>query len=268
MTYNLILVLGANMIPKLIGCLILAIFVSSCTTAHKAGPLHTTSANRGPLSPEQLKNLGIERSLLIDRDNFQIRREARSVSGDLTIIDGKGGASTYRGRECTFAYEKGQGVVHRNDLPYLFETISVGIMGRDQSGDDFFDRFSYTNADYTNTFVTWDFNKNFGPIDLDSTLRFGHDDIQGSLRFTKSPHDGPTLELRHTDTFATARSHYFRPGEKRDTTIRISFNRLDQERVSLNRIHIIVMSAVRDRFGNYQPAEKVTDIICSQFEEV
>jgi hypothetical protein len=217
-------------------------------------------------TPEQGR-LGVSRSSLQGSEEVQLRRLAQTVTGSIKVNHGQDRVEIYQGHECTFGYERGKGVVHRNDRPYYFETISVAVMGRNANGDDFFDRVSYTNADYVTTFVNWDFTRDFGPIDLDSTLRFGHDDVKGSLRFERKGRM-PSMELRHTDTYATSRSHYFRPGEKRDYTIRINFDRLDQERIAINSIDLEIHSAVRDRFGNYGPREQVTNIQCSKFIEV
>lgn len=226
---------------------------------------HSSSPSSNSPSSDQGRS-GMSRELLKSGQDYQVRRVAKKAQGQLSVDHDQTRQEVYNVHECTFGYEKGQGRVHRNDRPYQFETISVSVMGRSPSGEDFFDRVSYTNADYTKTFVEWDFSRSFGPIDLDSTLRFGHDDIQGALWFTRGS-GKPVMELRHTDTYATARSHYFRPGEKRDYTIRIYFDQIDDAAVKLNSIELLVMSSRRDRFGNYKKAEKVTHVTCTQFEE-
>lgn len=243
---------------------LLLLFVSSCASTPS---VDESQPNRVQLEAPIAKK-GIKRSDLDQRPDVQIRRMANKTQGSLLVSHTMDRVQSYTAHECTFGYEKGQGIVHRNQKPYIFETISVSVTGRDKKGDDFFDRVSYTNADFETKFSDWDFTKPFGPIDIDSTLRFGHDDIHGSLSFSFSPNGNPMMELRHTDTYATARSHYFKPGEKRDYTIKLIFDALDDERIQLRSLELNVQSAERDRFGNYRPAQEVVNVKCSDFKEV
>jgi hypothetical protein len=247
---------------------ILLLFMSCSSTKDKIEKENDPQmSNRIQISPP-LYRRGIRRSDLNQRGDIQIRRLATQTRGNLLVSHTLNKTQSYTAHECTFGYEKGQGIVHRNQQPYIFETISVSVTGRDQKGDDFFDRVSYTNADYEKKFSDWDFSRPFGPVDIDSSLRFGHDDIHGALSFFFNTKGQPVMELRHTDTYATARSHYFKPGEKRDYTIRLIFDVLNDDHIQLNSLELNVQSANRDRFGNYSSPSEVINVFCSNFQEV
>jgi hypothetical protein len=239
-------------------------FLVNCASVKKE---HQDSQERHRQTPTLIKK-GIKRSEINQRHELQIRREATKTKGSLLVSQTINQNQSYSAHECTFGYEKGQGIVHRNQKPYFFETISVSVTARDENGDDFFDQVSYTNADYETKFSDWDFSRPFGPVNIDSTLLFGHDDINGSLNFGFTPNGEPMMELRHTDTYATARSHFFKPGEKRDFTIKLIFNSLDEDLVQLKSLELSVLSTEKDRFGNTLPSREIVNVLCSDFQEV
>lgn len=198
-------------------------------------------------------------------NDFLLQRVAFKFSGTFRGIKEKRKQKTYRVTECNFSYEKGKQTEHKTEREYFFERFNVGYEGIDKEGVTFFDSVSYMNSNYIKNFVAFDFSQSFGPVDLNSVIKFDPKEKDGTIKFVKGAGKSAVMQFKHTDVFGTDQSKFFDYGERRNFTVQIFFDEYGKN-ITLGKVSVLIESEKLDKFGSYSKSVPVADIKCSQFK--
>jgi len=207
----------------------------------------------------------------VDREKFQsskdflLQRIAFKFSGTFSGIKEKGKHKTYRVTECNFSYEKGQDIEHKTEKEYQFERFNVSYEGIDKEGVTFYDSVSYMNSNYLKNFVAFDFTKNFGPVSLNSVIKFGAQEKDATIKFVRGAGKSAVMQFKHTDVFGTEQSKFFDYGEMRNYTVRIFFDEYGKK-ITLGKVSVMIKSEKLNKFGGHEKPVIVADIKCSEFK--
>ncbi len=196
---------------------------------------------------------------------FLLKRVAFKFGGTFQGIKEKGKAKEFRVTECNFSYEKGQDIEHKTEKEYMFERFSVGYEGIDKEGVTSFDSVSYINSNYLKSFVPFDFSKSFGPVPLNSVIRFGNQEKDASIKFVRGAGKSAVMQFKHTDAFGTELSKFYDYGERRNYTVRIFFDEYAKN-IILGKVSVLIESQKMNKFGGHNKPVLIADIKCSQFK--
>ena len=196
---------------------------------------------------------------------FLLQRVAFKFGGTFEGIKEKGKAKQYRLTECNFSYEKGQDTEHKTEKDYMFERFSVSYEGIDKEGVTSFDSVSYINSNYLKSFVPFDFTQSFGPVPLNSVIKFGNQEKDATIKFVRGSGKSAVMQFKHTDTFGTDLSKFYDYGERRNYTVRIFFDEYGKK-ITLGKVSVLIESQKMNKFGGHHKPTPVADIKCSQFK--
>ncbi|MBT3585993.1 MAG: hypothetical protein HN509_13890 [Halobacteriovoraceae bacterium] len=205
-------------------------------------------------------------SRLEQSEDLRLRLKSAKAEGFFLGALEKGGQQSYSVNECNFSFEKGMDLVHANDKEYVYERMSVNFLGRNKKGESSFDSVSYTNADYSGTFVAWDFTKEFGPVELKSNVHFAGQDNDATVSLQKNKNSEMIMVFKHSNAFSTYRSSFFKKGERRNYTVTLTFSGYSKTRIKLKQAKVMVESLKVDKFGNYREPHVITDVTCQAFK--
>lgn len=202
-----------------------------------------------------------------DSSEFLLKRVAFEFKGTFKGIKEKGKHKEFKVTECNFSYEKGKDVEHKSEKEFMFERFSVSYEGIDKDGETSFDSVSYTNSNYLKDFIPFDFSKNFGPVPLNSVIKFGVQEKDATIKFVRGSGKSAVMQFKHTDAFGTDVSKFYDYGEKRNYTVRIFFDEYGKK-IVLGKVSVLIESQKMDKFGKHKAPAAVADIRCSQFKSL
>ena len=195
------------------------------------------------------------------QQEVEIKKKAELARGFMTGPKSQEGIQ-YRADSCTFHYEKGISQMDNESSEFKFEKVSLNITGYDETGEEAsFERVTYSNVDLIEVYKDWDFTKDFGPIPLDNSAKYGNNSKEATLEFIKKD-EGANMIFRHAWIFEEGDSSFFRKGEMRKYETVLNFSKF-------NKIEMLLKSANIKIFnGDSKSGQMSMNVDCLNFKKL
>jgi hypothetical protein len=228
----------------LIGCSL--VLLGSCTKEL------TTHSFRAPASVSPRKPL-------LQQEEFTVHQKSEAHEGFFNVGTSRDVLAVYNVTSCEFKYEKGFGVYTENEVKYHFQSLTVILSGQNSRGEESFESFRFTDADEASGFNRWEFASDFSDKNITYKRPSGTNE-EGTLSFKRLEMPKGELNIEKNNLLeGVKKSTFYRKGEKRSIKVKLNFDFLTDDLVSLESLELDVVSKIGHK------KRKSVKVNCSKF---